>query len=218
MKQYKYITMQRSLDILTIVCKKVLKSFSHWYALILYFSTEQLCLLQSSLFVVDEIETSISQSLTSWQSSPCQTVRVFLFRLPLTKSFDTSPNTLSSLWRRREHQQLKQKKGAKNIHPKMTHGCTDWLTSGLDCWRFCDPMLKNQKWEKVEKFWQRSSNRWSSPNTHFPKTQNRKVCQTKEKMNFSASHQVGEKGKDQMDHSCIENEQWKEVGWTNISY
>ena len=42
----------KNLDILTIVCKKVLKSFSHWTALILYFSTKQLCftaLVSSSL-------------------------------------------------------------------------------------------------------------------------------------------------------------------------
>ena len=32
----------KNLDILTIVCKKVLKLFSHWTALILYFSTKQL--------------------------------------------------------------------------------------------------------------------------------------------------------------------------------
>ena len=32
----------KNLDIFTIVCKNVLKSFSHWTALILYFSTKQL--------------------------------------------------------------------------------------------------------------------------------------------------------------------------------
>ena len=38
-------------DILTIFCKKVLKSFSHWHALILYFFTKQLCSLVCIFFL-----------------------------------------------------------------------------------------------------------------------------------------------------------------------
>ena len=151
----------------------------------------------------------MSQSLISWRSSPSQTVTVFLFRLPLTKSFGTSPNTLSSLWRRREHQQQKQKKGGKNIPLclfMMLHGFALTALTNFRS-RLLKVLRSYVEESKVGKGGEdfREELKQVIFSENFQK-------KSRHKRTF---FQVGEKGKDQMEQSCTENKQWKEVGLTN---